>query len=358
MIEMAFTFCALSLSSLLLSVIVVFCLPLHRKWTGDEPDKVQGVHEHVVPRIGGLCVLLPLLCSIISFIDFSPIVGWLLISALPVVLLGLAEDVKIRVSPSSRLVAAAFSSVLAIYVFDVWLIRVDIPFFDEWLQYAAFGIIFSILASTTLCHAYNLIDGLNGLSSGIFIIAMANIALMIWSEDRGAITVSAFLLVFATTGFWVVNFFTGRIFLGDGGAYFFGHAIAWISILTAVYHPAVSPWALLLNTIIPVTDTLMAVFRRYQNRKNIASADKEHLHHILYAVIGHIGNGQLDRHWQNIIASGLLLLFAGLFSLTAWVLKHSSSLSFIACIMAVVVIAVVMGICRSVTQSKFEGKKF
>ena len=125
----------------------------------------------------------------------------------------MAEDAKIRVSPAIRLVAAAFSGVLAIYVFDVWLIRVDVPFFDEWLHFAAFGIVFSIIASTTLCHAYNLIDGLNGLSSG-FSLSLWQILLMTWTDDGDAIAVSASFLVFATV-FWVVNFVTGRIFLGD-----------------------------------------------------------------------------------------------------------------------------------------------
>ena len=271
--------------------------------------------------------------------------------SVPVVLFGLAEDAKIRVSPAIRLVAAAFSGVLAIYVFDVWLIRVDVPFFDEWLHFAAFEFVFSIIASTTLCHAYNLIDGLNGLSSGIFIIAMANIALMTWTDDGDAIAVSASFLVFATVGFWVVNFVTGRIFLGDGGAYFFGHAVAWMSILTAVYHPTVSPWALLLNTIIPVTDTLMAILRRYQNRKNFASADREHLHHILYAVIGHTAKERLSQHWQNGVASCLVLLLAGLLSLAAWALQHSSSKSSIACIIAMVLIVAVVHIGKSVARS-------
>ena len=351
MTEMTLTFCVLSLSSLVLSAIAILCMPLHLRWTGDEPDKIQGVHSHVVPRIGGLCVMLSVLGATIFFADGSPIVGSLLISAVPVVLFGLAEDAKIRVSPAIRLVAAAFSGVLAIYVFDVWLIRVDVPFFDEWLHFAAFGIVFSIIASTTLCHAYNLIDGLNGLSSGIFIIAMANIALITWTDDGDAIAVSASFLVFATVGFWVVNFVTGRIFLGDGGAYFFGHAVAWMSILTAVYHPTVSPWALLLNTIIPVTDTLMAILRRYQNRKNFASADREHLHHILYAVIEHTAKERLSQHWQNGVASCLVLLLAGLLSLAAWALQHSSSKSSIACIIAMVLIVAVVHIGKSVARS-------
>ena len=351
MTEIAIAFWMSFLSSLILSAMVVFCLPLHLKWTGDEPDKVQAVHSHVVPRIGGLCVMLTVSGAIIFLADAPPIVGSLLISAVPAVLFGLAEDLNLKVSPAIRLIAAAFSGVLAIYVFDVWLIRVDIPFFDEWLRFTAFGIVFSIIVSTTLCHAYNLIDGLNGLSSGIFIIAMANIALMTWSDERDAIAVSAALLAFATAGFWVVNFVTGRIFLGDGGAYFFGHAVAWMSILTAVYHPTVSSWALLLNTIIPVTDTLMAILRRYQNGKRFVSADRQHLHHILYAVIAHIAKERLNQHWQNGAASFLVVLLAGAFSLTAWALQHSSSKSSVACIIAVALIIVVMQKGKPVAKS-------
>ena len=110
MTDMALTFLLLSLSSLILSAMVVFCLPLHLKWTGDEPDKVQGVHSHVVPRIGGLCVMLTVLGAIIFFADTPPLVGSLLISAVPVFLFGLAEDLKIRVTPATRLVAALFQA--------------------------------------------------------------------------------------------------------------------------------------------------------------------------------------------------------------------------------------------------------
>ena len=114
-------------------------------------------------------------------------------------------------------------------MFDVWLIRVDVPLFDECF--------ISQLSGSYWHHcfnalsAYNLIDGPTVFLQDFYF--MANIALMTCLEDRGAITVSAFL-VFATT-VSVVNFSRVGFFGVTEGSVFW--PIAWISILTAVYYP-------------------------------------------------------------------------------------------------------------------------
>ena len=327
-----YTVLSMFVGTFVLCTVAILSLPWHRKWSADRVDKVQGIHTDVVPRVGGLCVVLSILACLWFSEVFSTSVTLILLSALPTFLFGLAEDLGMPIPPAVRLGSSLLSGVFAVFLLGIWLVRVDVPYFDDWLNIPAIGILLTILASTTLCQAYNLSDGLNGLSSGLFIIAMLSLTFICWSEGNEKIATASIVLAASALGFWFANFFTGRIFLGDGGAYFFGHLIAWFSILVVFTLPTVSPWALLLNTIIPVIDTLMAMMRRFRKRKNVALADKEHLHHVLYAWCAVILPKNFKSHWQNSIAS-LIILSAGLLgSIAAWQFYHSSSLSALGCL--------------------------
>ena len=68
-------------------------------------------------------------------------------------------------SPRLRLIASAVSSVLAIIFFKVWLLKIGIPIFDTLLVFSPFAILFTIFATVGVINAFNLVDGLNGLSS-------------------------------------------------------------------------------------------------------------------------------------------------------------------------------------------------
>ena len=137
---------------------------------------IQSAHSGFVPRVGGLAiytsifVLIPLLSfgfiplSIVFDLDAKQIT-LLILSAVPVFSVGLAEDLGYDMSPRARLVASAFSSLVAILLFKVWLDSLGIPGVDTLLMFAPFGILFTIFATVGVVNAFNLIDGLNGLSS-------------------------------------------------------------------------------------------------------------------------------------------------------------------------------------------------
>ena len=66
----------------------------------------------------------------------------------------------------------------------------------------------------------------------------------------------------ATLGFFVFNFPTGKIFLGDGGAYYLGFMLSAISVLTIVRHPEVSAWFCLAVVIYPIWEVVFSIYRR------------------------------------------------------------------------------------------------
>ena len=111
---------------------------------GSDDRAIQSAHSGFVPRVGGLCIyvsclgLIPILSF--GFIPLSLVFNlntgeltWLIISALPVFIIGLAEDLGYNMSPMLRLSASIVSSVLAIIIFKVWLFKLGIPGFDTLL---------------------------------------------------------------------------------------------------------------------------------------------------------------------------------------------------------------------------------
>ena len=115
-------------------------------------------------------VLIPLLSfgfiplSVMFDLDAEQL-ALLILSAAPVFAVGLAEDLGYEMSPKARLIASAASSFFAILLFKVWLESLGIPGVDMLLMFAPFGILFTIFATVGVVNAFNLIDGLNGLSS-------------------------------------------------------------------------------------------------------------------------------------------------------------------------------------------------
>ena len=94
------------------------------------------------------------------------------------------------------------------------------------------------------------------------------------------------LFIGSISGFWLVNFVTGRIFLGDSGAYFLGYIVAFTAIFSLNANPNLSAWALILCTIHPVIEIFHTVIRRFWFKKSLLLADKKHMHHLVKKLPG------------------------------------------------------------------------
>ena len=87
-------------------------------------------------------------------------------------------------------------------------------------------------------------------------------------------------------GFFVLNFSTGKIFLGDGGAYLLGFILASLAIQLPARNYDVSPWTSLIFCSYPIIETIFTIFRRIKNRKSIHEPDNLHLHHLVSEFVG------------------------------------------------------------------------
>ena len=184
---------------------------------------VQSAHTGFVPRVGGLAIYIAILVLIpllsFGFIPLSIVfdlnaeqLTLLILSAAPVFVAGLAEDFGYSVSPKFRLIASAASSLIAILLFKVWLDSLGIPGVDTLLMFAPFGILFTIFAAVGVVNAFNLIDGLTGLSSYVTISVAFALSIIAFQTGNTQISIFLVLIVSSVLGFMALNFPIGKIF--------------------------------------------------------------------------------------------------------------------------------------------------
>jgi UDP-N-acetylmuramyl pentapeptide phosphotransferase/UDP-N-acetylglucosamine-1-phosphate transferase len=151
---------------------------------------------------------------------------------------------------------------LAVWMTGVALTRVDISAADMLLSYWPVALLFTAFAVGGVANAINIIDGFHGLASGTVIISLTALAAIALSAGDVSLAVVAVLVAASVVGFWLVNFPWGKLFLGDGGAYFSGFALAWLSVELLARNESVSPWASVLVCGYPTIEVMYSVMRR------------------------------------------------------------------------------------------------
>jgi len=239
-------------------------------------DLPQKNHDEPVPRSGGLPIFLTF--TLFSLFLKDPLALYIGLLSIPVFLSGVIEDFTHKISPVIRLIAAFLSAFLGI-VFLGAIVK-DLGYF---LLPYYLSIFITIIAVAGVVNSVNIIDGLNGLTSGFVIIANLVFAYALHRVGDYELMAVALLGIGATMGFCVFNFSNGKIFLGDGGSYFLGFLLAEIAILTVDRNPQISPWFPLAVLIYPIFEVLFSFYRR-KFKKDLSPfvADGLHLHTLLF----------------------------------------------------------------------------
>lgn len=255
----------------------------HGHLTMDLPGAVQKFHFDPTPRVGGIAIYIAVVVAWL----WAPGAGerklltTLLLAGMPALFIGLLEDVTKRVGVRTRLLVTMASGALAVWLSGVALTRVDMPFVDMMLAFWPVALLFTAFAVGGVANAINIIDGFHGLASGTVIISLAALAGIAFSVGDTPLALVAVLVAASVAGFWLVNFPWGKLFLGDGGAYFSGFALAWLSVELLARNPGVSPWASVLVCGYPTIEVLYSVLRRRRVRQSPGEADRRHLHSLV-----------------------------------------------------------------------------
>jgi UDP-N-acetylmuramyl pentapeptide phosphotransferase/UDP-N-acetylglucosamine-1-phosphate transferase len=262
----------------------------------DEPVGGRHIHRNTVPKGGGLAIIgaffITWLCFLFS--DWSYFLGNLKLGMLQkigllsclIIILGIFDD-KCALKAKVKLLSQIFISVIC------WTCGIKLNSIFGFALPDATSLILTVLWITGFVNAFNLIDGMDGLATGLGVISAICMATVFAVSHAPNDTVVILCLAACCLGFLFYNFHPAKIFLGDTGSMFLGFIFAVIGIVSSNKSAAVTSILIpMLAAGVPILDVVLAIWRRFtrnlinHDRKNaavsISEADKEHLHHRLW----------------------------------------------------------------------------
>ncbi len=220
------------LVSFAVTLMVIRYSSLHAHITADwDLHGVQKFHARPVPRIGGLGIVLAMTAAAVAaWIRDPQVVGYpfllLVVCVMPAFIAGFIEDMTKRVSPRERLLATMAAALVAVYLLNAKIVRIDIHLIDLALAIPLVSIAITTVAVAGLANSINIIDGFNGLASMVAMMMFVSLAYVAFRVGDTLVLTIAFAMIGAILGFFIWNFPAGHIFLGDGGAYMIGFVLA------------------------------------------------------------------------------------------------------------------------------------
>jgi UDP-N-acetylmuramyl pentapeptide phosphotransferase/UDP-N-acetylglucosamine-1-phosphate transferase len=305
--------------ALAVSVLLVLTKEHHGHLTLDSDIGVQKFHVEPTPRVGGLAIYLGLAMAWLLVRDeaVKDILGVILLAGLPALACGLTEDVTKKIGVAPRLLATVASGVLACMMSGLALDRLGVPGLDWIMTVTPVAVIFTAIMIAGVANAINIIDGFHGLASGTTIIALLALAAIAVRADDPPMAVACVAVAAAVGGFWLVNYPWGKLFMGDGGAYFVGFALAWLAVLLPVRNPEVSVWAPLLVCAYPVIEVVYSVVRRYAGHHSPGAPDSGHLHSLIKKKLIRQKLGWMNKGARNAAVAPVIWVFTSLAAMAA-----------------------------------------
>ena len=269
-------------------------------WKLDAVDypSSRRINREPIPRMGGIAIFSGLVVMIVLQMLGTRFLDWrmtfipaphlrkvnyplLALAFVIVFVTGLIDDCK-SLSPRKKLIGQLLAATVAVMS---GLVIGDVvnPFETEgllhvgWLTYPV-----TIIYLVAYVNIFNLIDGLDGLASGIAFIA--SMTLFVLSILRGQIDAASLAIALAgsSLGFLRYNFNPASIFLGDSGSLLLGFTLATVSLLSVTRISSLTTIIVpLVVAGIPIIDTLSAIVRRRRAHVSVGQADRGHIHHRL-----------------------------------------------------------------------------
>jgi UDP-GlcNAc:undecaprenyl-phosphate GlcNAc-1-phosphate transferase len=291
----------------------------------DEPDFNRKAHTHPIPYLGGVAVFAGVIAAIaVSYLPshdlptaYAPVPLAVVVGMVAITFTGLADDIwgwDPRLKVAGQLVAAAGLAIEnvgvkvatgmlgglfpgATFIYHIPTPMGDVSFDLAYWVGTAMVAIFVVGG----CNAANLIDGLDGLLSGVT--AISTIGLLVMSlfilhtipidainSDEGVLAgariVLCMALLGATLGFLPYNWKPAVIFLGDCGSLLLGYLTVVIILMLGEHGQTHLVFAGLIVFALPIIDTTLAMIRRRLAGVSMSAADNQHLHHQFRRVLG------------------------------------------------------------------------
>lgn len=249
----------------------------------DHPDPRKR-HGKAMPLLGGVAVYVAfwLTAGIALLFTGGGVEFWgLFWGSTLIVALGLYDDIK-GLSYKVKF-AGQFAAALVLVAYNIRIEFITIPF-QEMVFLGVLVVPLTLIWVVGITNAVNLVDGVDGLATGVSAIA-ALVMFALTMGENPLVALLVLVLAGAALGFLPHNFFPARIFLGDTGSLFLGFMLAGFSIIGVTKQATLTTLIIPVLVLgLPITDTFYAMWRRYRSRRPIFKADNGHIHHRLLAV--------------------------------------------------------------------------
>ncbi len=282
----ALTF-AVALTAALLATPIVRGMALRRGYL-DLPGG-RKIHQTPIPRLGGIAIVAAFLIAIgVAALGAQTMGGptglrydrvlAIMAGTAVLVVIGVIDDLRgtpARVKLAAQVAAAVIAWALGLSIDALHLPSIVLVL--GWLSLPA-----TILWMVAIINAVNLIDGLDGLASGVVLAALGAFAVVaaLGRVDPALIVIAA--TSGAAVGFLAYNLHPASIIMGDTGSMFLGFIVAALAIsLTQDGANPAAPWFPVLALFIPIADTTWAILRRALSGGSVFEADRSHIHHQL-----------------------------------------------------------------------------
>lgn len=272
------------------------------------------LHQTPVPRLGGVAVVFALVsigaavCLPVPY--FGPVVSRALwqpigLGLIPVLIVSFWDDLSAQ-PPILKLLGQTLGA--ALVVWSGLHLTPDVHLFGYAVPLGPLYLPLSILWIVAVTNAFNIIDGLDGLSAGLALISAASLTAVALLSKNPEVAVICLILMGALIGFLPYNTYPARVFLGDGGAAGIGFCLACLALdggsrLSGGLAVLVPVFAM----GVPVADTTVSVLRRTlksdpSGKWRLFEADDEHIHHRLVRLGLHHRSAVMVLHGAAIVA--------------------------------------------------------
>ena len=252
-------------------------------------QKPQAFHQSPVSRSGGIAGVISFnIFLVFYYLIYSKILFEYFFICNLMFLVGFFDDLKIKISPSRRLILMIIFLFLCIRFVPIEILNVDIPFLTTLLNNNTFSSLFVLLCFLFVINGANLIDGFNGLLTINLIIINSILAYINLADGMNELSIIIFGQIIILFSFLLFNFPSAKIFLGDSGSYFLGSLVALNVIITNNLNPDYSSFFFCTLLFYLFFEVFFSFFRKIIQKKSPIHPDNKHLHMLIFEKVSFI----------------------------------------------------------------------
>jgi UDP-GlcNAc:undecaprenyl-phosphate GlcNAc-1-phosphate transferase len=303
------------LITLLLSAVFTWALiPLALKIGWVDWPEARKVHDQATPVVGGVAIYITLSLAFLAAYWLMPShfqgFSWLWLGALLLITTGIIDD-RHELSPTLRFLLQICACLVMIGPGRVMLTNFGPLFTSQVLELGVLSVPITLFAALGVINAFNMIDGMDGLSCSILMIALSGMAAFAIAGGQTGSGWVLLLTLLSVAGFLVFNARfpwnpKARAFLGNSGSLLLGFVLAWFFISLGngpgqVFMPMTAVWLF----AVPLLDTSTLIWTRWRQGVSVFAADNQHLHHAFLRA-----GFSVEATW--LVISGLALTLAAI----------------------------------------------